>query len=259
MNKRRILIVETDAKARAALARTLETRGYDVTAIADAKRAKIGKFDLIIGEMNKNNSNGHVKTFHLDATKFVRRDEDKNELRAVIEQTLDAKLRSVREEELSGNVEHIEFELPSDVALMHAVLNFVVARVAAHGIVEPDDAHLFIALDEAFVNAVKHGNKYDASKLVRFSIDINDAQARFTIEDEGEGFDPRDVPDPREPENLFKISGRGMLLIQNIMDEVEYSARGNRLMMVKKSQVPSLKSQVLANNSRNEDVQAKRN
>ncbi|GAC1446739.1 MAG: hypothetical protein NVSMB56_08290 [Pyrinomonadaceae bacterium] len=244
MNKRRILIVETDADSRAACRRTLETHGYDVKASADAKRARTSGFDLIIRATNENNANGHGKLFHLDATKFVQDDEDKNELRAIIEQTLETKLHAAHGKEMSSGVERIEFELPSDVALMQCVLNFVVARVAAHGIVEPNDAHLFIALDEAFVNAVKHGNKHDTSKLVRFRIDINEREARFTIEDEGEGFDLCDVPDPREPENLFKTSGRGVLLIQNIMDEVKYNACGNRLTMVKrKSQVSSPKSQ----------------
>ncbi|MET0753027.1 MAG: ATP-binding protein, partial [Pyrinomonadaceae bacterium] len=60
-------------------------------------------------------------------------------------------------------------------------------------------------------------------------------EARFTIEDEGEGFDVQSIPDPRNPENLFKTSGRGVLFIYNIMDEVKYNERGNRLTMIKKS------------------------
>ena len=60
-------------------------------------------------------------------------------------------------------------------------------------------------------------------------------EARFTIEDEGEGFDINAIPDPLDPENLFKTSGRGVLFIYNIMDEVKYNERGNRLTMVKRS------------------------
>jgi serine/threonine-protein kinase RsbW len=56
----------------------------------------------------------------------------------------------------------------------------------------------------------------------------------FTVEDEGEGFDVQQIPDPRDPTNLFKSSGRGVLLIYNIMDEVEYNAQGNLLKMVKR-------------------------
>ncbi|MDH3492961.1 MAG: ATP-binding protein, partial [Acidobacteriota bacterium] len=94
-------------------------------------------------------------------------------------------------------------------------------------------SNLFVALDEAFVNAVKHGNKYDTSKMVRISVEISPKKASFTIEDEGEGFDVEAIPDPTDPENLFKTSGRGVMFIYNIMDEVSYNPRGNRLTMVK--------------------------
>jgi serine/threonine-protein kinase RsbW len=54
------------------------------------------------------------------------------------------------------------------------------------------------------------------------------------VEDEGDGFNVQEIPDPRDPDNLFKASGRGVLLIYNIMDEVQYNERGNRLTMVKR-------------------------
>src|SRR5206468_12943408 len=95
--------------------------------------------------------------------------------------------------------------------------------------------NLLDALDEAFVNAVEHGNKFDAAKLIRISADVSSKEAKFTIEDEGEGFDVNAIPNPLDPENLFKTSGRGVLFIYNIMDEVKYNERGNRLTMVKKS------------------------
>src|ERR1044071_9646945 len=117
---------------------------------------------------------------------------------------------------------------------MNGVLHYLVERVAALGVIKPDRSNLLIALDEAFVNAVKHGNKHDVGKLVRITADLSAKEARFTIEDEGEGFNVGDIPDPLDPENLFKTSGRGVLLIYNIMDEVEYNERGNRLTMVKR-------------------------
>ena len=58
------------------------------------------------------------------------------------------------------------------------------------------------------------------------------------MEDEGEGFDIREIPNPCDPENLFRTSGRGVLLIYNIMDEVEYNAQGNRVKMVKRPETP---------------------
>jgi serine/threonine-protein kinase RsbW len=106
------------------------------------------------------------------------------------------------------------------------------------GVIKPEQSNLFVALDEAFVNAVKHGNKFDAGKLVLITAEISKQEARFTIEDEGEGFDVNSIPDPLDPANLFKTSGRGVLFIYNIMDEVKYNDRGNRLTMVKKSEAP---------------------
>ena len=89
---------------------------------------------------------------------------------------------------------------------------------------------------------MKHGNKFDATKNIRVAADVSKTEARFTIEDEGEGFDVDNIPDPLDPQNLFKPSGRGVLFIYNIMDEVKYNDRGNRLTMVKRSQPEALKS-----------------
>ena len=117
---------------------------------------------------------------------------------------------------------------------MHSILDYLMKRVEKVGIIEAENSNLFVALDEAFVNAIKHGNKFDANKIVRISAEVSPTEARFTIEDEGEGFNVAEIPDPTNPENLFKTSGRGVLIIHNIMDEVRYNERGNRLTMVKK-------------------------
>jgi serine/threonine-protein kinase RsbW len=112
-------------------------------------------------------------------------------------------------------------------------------RVAKLGLIKPERSNLFIALDEAFVNAVKHGNKNDPTKLVRITAELTAQEASFTVEDEGEGFNIAQIPDPCDPANLFRTSGRGVLLIYNIMDEVEYNEQGNRVKMVKRPDVPA--------------------
>jgi serine/threonine-protein kinase RsbW len=128
-------------------------------------------------------------------------------------------------------------ELPSDLALMDGVLEYLQERVSKLGLIKPERSNLFVALDEAFVNAVKHGNKNDPSKLLRITAELSAKEACFTVEDQGEGFDIGQIPDPCDPANLFRTSGRGVLLIYNIMDEVEYNAQGNRIKMVKKPDV----------------------
>jgi serine/threonine-protein kinase RsbW len=121
---------------------------------------------------------------------------------------------------------------------MNGVLEYLQERVAKLGLIRPERSNLFIALDEAFVNAVKHGNKNDPSKLLKITAELSSKEASFTVEDEGEGFDIRAIPDPCDPANLFRTSGRGVLLIYNIMDEVEYNAQGNRVKMVKRPEHP---------------------
>src|SRR6185295_3359048 len=177
-----------------------------------------------------------IKAFKISAANFLRDEFDEEELKNLVATVLDYKIRYVDKKEFVKDLhENIEFELPSAISLMHIVLEYLMKRVEKLGVCKPEQTNLFVALDEAFVNAVKHGNKYDPDKLIRVTADVSPAEARFTIEDEGEGFDVNNIPDPLDPENLFKTSGRGVLFIHNIMDEVTYNERGNRLTMVKKA------------------------
>ena len=186
-----------------------------------------------------------VKAFKMGAANYVRGPYDKDELREIVEQTLSYKLRYVDDPSLLSHThEKIEFELPSNLALMNGVLQYLLERVGKLGVISPEGSNLFVALDEAFVNAVKHGNKDDPTKLVRVGADLSPTEASFTIEDEGAGFDVQTIPDPRDPANLFKSSGRGVLLIYNIMDEVEYNAQGNRVKMVKRP-APAVETQLV--------------
>ena len=266
MERRRILIVEGNAELRTVLADALSELGHEVVTAADRadaiERDDLEEFDLIISDLaeyadsgvqivselkrkrlfvpvvvssEEAQHDGIIKAFKMGASNYLRKPYEHEELRSIVEKTLGYKLRFVEDLKVLPFVrEHIEFELPSDLTLMNGVLHYLIERVAALGVIKPDTSNLFIALDEAFVNAVKHGNRHDPHKLVRITADLSAKEARFAIEDEGEGFDVSEIPDPRDPSNLFKTSGRGVLLIYNIMDEVEYNERGNRLTMVKR-------------------------
>lgn len=195
-----------------------------------------GDEDECLPEIPPAEKGERIKAFKICASNFRRDELDEDELKNLVATILDYKIRFVdKEAVVFGLHEHIEFELPSALSLMHIVLEYLLKRVEKLGVVEAEQSNLFVALDEAFVNAVKHGNKFDSRKLVRITAEVSRAEARFTIEDEGEGFDLNNIPDPLDPENLFKTSGRGVLFIYNIMDEVQYNERGNRLTMVKKS------------------------
>lgn len=178
-----------------------------------------------------------VKAFKICVRNYDEQSFSEEELKDFVRVVLDCKARCVDKKEIVQKLhEKIEFAVPSYLSLMHDILNYLIKRVEKVGIVNPQTSNLFVALDEAFVNAVKHGNKFDTRKLVRITADVSPEEARFTIEDEGEGFDVNAIPDPLDPENLFKTSGRGVLFIYNIMDEVKYNERGNRLTMIKKSE-----------------------
>ncbi|HET8781267.1 MAG TPA: ATP-binding protein [Pyrinomonadaceae bacterium] len=247
MEKRRILIVDNNDELRVLLEQALENLGHDVVASAARDKAlgrdDLDSFDLIISDLSDPEANGQaindIKAFKMGAANYLRLPYNQDELREIVEKTLAYKLRYVDDPKILSHVhEKIEFELPSDLALMNGVLDYLQERVAKLGLIKPERSNLFVALDEAFVNAVKHGNKSDPTKLVRITAELTPKEACFTVEDEGEGFDIREIPDPCDPANLFRTSGRGVLLIYNIMDEVEYNAQGNRVKMVKRPETP---------------------
>jgi len=82
-----------------------------------------------------------------------------------------------------------------------------------------------VAIRESVINAIKHGNRNDASKLVRVefltTLDPDSGSLTISVRDEGEGFEAEEVADPLTPENMLKSSGRGIFLIRNFMDEIE--------------------------------------
>lgn len=257
--QRKILIIDDHDDLATSLAEVFSHIGHDVKILENRDDAMaidtIEDFDLVITDLDvpasvtvtkkgavclpdlpKAKAGEHIKAFKLCATNFRREEFDEEELKNFVATVLDYKIRFVDKSEFVETLhENIEFELPSAISLMHIVLEYLIKRVEKLGVCKPDQSNLFVALDEAFVNAVKHGNKFDPSKLVRITAEVSKAEAKFTVEDEGDGFDVNSIPDPLDPENLFKTSGRGVLLMYNIMDEVMYNDRGNRLTMIKKA------------------------
>jgi len=236
-----ILVVENSDDFRAGLADELRQLGHTVTVASERREAMVledrAPFDLIVSDLVNQASAAEpemVRSFKMAATSSQAR-RAIAELHDIIEKTLSFKLRRIDAAQPTDQIrEKIELELPSNLTLMNGVLEYLVDRVARLGLIKIEQSNLFVALDEAFVNAVKHGNRNDTTKLLRITAELSAHEAIFTVEDEGEGFDVCEIPDPRDSANLFKSSGRGVLLIYNIMDEVEYSERGTRLKMVKR-------------------------
>jgi len=96
-----------------------------------------------------------------------------------------------------------------------------------------DQFALRLGLEEAVCNAFHHGNKGDPAKTIAARWAVDDSCAVIFVQDEGEGFSPDDLPDPRCEENLEKPCGRGVLLMRAYMSEVRFNERGNEVCMIK--------------------------
>ncbi len=109
----------------------------------------------------------------------------------------------------------------------------ILSSLEAKGFSQDDIFAVHLALEEAFLNAVKHGNKMDSTKKVKVEYTVDQEKVEICVTDEGEGFDPGAIPDPRVGENLYRPEGRGLLLISSYMHTVEYASRGTSLRMVR--------------------------
>jgi serine/threonine-protein kinase RsbW len=128
----------------------------------------------------------------------------------------------------------LKFDIPSDLGESRHVHQQIMAAVESHGFSDDAVFAIKLAIEEALVNAIKHGNKLDPNKHVRVQATIGPDQAEIVIEDDGPGFSRCAVPDPTADENLTKCSGRGLLLMEAYMNTVEYSNNGRRVRLVKK-------------------------
>ncbi len=116
-------------------------------------------------------------------------------------------------------------------------------RIAAdNGFDEDEVMQIAMAVREAAVNAVLHGNAYDPGKKVRLDFERTAGDLVITIRDQGAGLDPAKIPDPLAPENLLKTSGRGIFLIRSFMDEVQIhpSQTGTEIKLVKHVHGPTV-------------------
>lgn len=95
-----------------------------------------------------------------------------------------------------------------------------------HNIHEECYGNMLVAVTEAVNNAIQHGNKYDPEKMVHITYEIETDQVSFVIKDEGTGFDYMNLPDPTDPENLEKPTGRGVFLMKHLADQIIFSENG---------------------------------
>jgi serine/threonine-protein kinase RsbW len=120
------------------------------------------------------------------------------------------------------------------VSEMADLLMRVAVRMANFAWSDKQIFHVRLALEEALVNAIHHGNGGDPTKAVRVWWDVRPDEVEAVIEDEGPGFDPSHVPDPCESENLDRPCGRGLLLMRAFLTTVSYNEQGNRVSLYKR-------------------------
>jgi serine/threonine-protein kinase RsbW len=130
-----------------------------------------------------------------------------------------------------------EFRFPSDLAEGRRLQDEIEEALQACGYGERDIFSIRLALEEAVVNAIKHGNQMDPSKSVSGHYSVGPERFEIRIADEGPGFNPADVPDPTDPENIERSCGRGVFLIRHYMNTVDYHDRGNVVVMSKLKRV----------------------
>jgi CheY-like chemotaxis protein/anti-sigma regulatory factor (Ser/Thr protein kinase) len=156
--------------------------------------------------------------------------------------------------------QQVSYQLTNDRQQVTGIVRRLCEYGLSMGCLGPqDEIRVSVALEEALLNAIIHGNLEVSSKLreeegdefeqlialrraddyyarrrVRVDCDITREEARFRIADEGPGFDVRKLPDPRDPERMLLASGRGVLMMRAFMDEVDYNDRGNVVTLVKR-------------------------
>lgn len=130
----------------------------------------------------------------------------------------------------------LDLEIPSETENGFQIIRQVTERLAALTWSEPEVFGVHLALEEALVNAIKHGNASQSEKTVHISIRLNEQEFNCTITDQGHGFDPNQIPDPTSEENVCRDCGRGIALMREFMDEVRFLGAGNRVEMSRRRQ-----------------------
>lgn len=125
------------------------------------------------------------------------------------------------------------FSIPSKIEAIDEAVQKATAFASEAGFADDAIFGVDMAVREALANAVKHGNKLDETKQVEITLTNLDKAMEIVIRDFGKGFDVEEVPDPTNPENLLKASGRGILFMHNFVDQVEWERHPQGGMIVK--------------------------
>jgi CheY-like chemotaxis protein/anti-sigma regulatory factor (Ser/Thr protein kinase) len=202
-----------------------------------------------------------IRALQAGAASYVPKKSLARDLAETLEQVLNAAQAQRGQRRVLDSLTQIEshFVLDNDTALIPALVGHLEGDLERMRLAQPSGLILLgVALHEALTNAILHGNLEIDSELrendekeynrlaaerrtrapycdrrVFVTATLTRHEATFVVRDEGQGFDPALLPDPTDPANLGRVSGRGLLLIQTFMDRVEHNERGNQITMIK--------------------------
>jgi CheY-like chemotaxis protein len=213
-----------------------------------------------------------VEALKRGAANYVSKRRLNQDLAEIVEQVLGVSKDQRTQARLMNRMSHTEFTfvIENDVSLIQSLVVYVQQQMKSlHVFAESERIRIGVALEEALLNSFYHGNLEVSSKLREDNYDEYYSLAKLrcsqepyanrritihckfdpsafevTITDEGPGFDPASLPDPRDPENLERPSGRGLLLMKTFLDEVVYNAKGNQVRMLKR-RIPAEEEMVI--------------
>jgi serine/threonine-protein kinase RsbW len=120
-------------------------------------------------------------------------------------------------------------QLPSKEESITLLEELIENIADTYGVSEDTFANMMTCLNEALINAIKHGNNSDPSKKVIVNADVDNKRIIWTITDEGTGFDYVHLPDPTAPENVESLTGRGVFIMKHLADQCIFNTSGNEV------------------------------
>lgn len=124
-----------------------------------------------------------------------------------------------------------KMKIESTMSNLRIIENAIDEITGSIGISQDNYGKVMVAALEAVNNAITHGNKADPEKFVDVEIEFDNDEIVISVTDEGEGFQPEQIPDPTLPENIEELSGRGVFLMKKLADSIKFNDKGNSVTM----------------------------
>lgn len=131
-----------------------------------------------------------------------------------------------------ASMESITIQIPSLVENLRIIESFIDNAKEVYNLDDDIYGNILIAVTESVNNAIRHGNHEDPTKCVSLSMQLAESSVRFTVEDQGDGFDFTRLPDPTSPDRLEETGGRGIFLMKHLSDEVHFTDHGKSVELV---------------------------